>query len=422
MHAIFSDIITIGDELMIGQVLNTNSSFIASELTKIGVTIQRIISIPDREQDIILTLNSCLASSDIIIITGGLGPTSDDITKGTLAAYFGGNLKIHEESYKQLEFFFKTRRAKISERNMKQAELPDNCIVLPNKNGTAPGMLFYQNNKPVFSLPGVPFEMKALIMEEVLPVIRKDFELPFKSNITVLTTGLAESTTADMIGEWENKLPPDITIAYLPAPALLRLRISITGNNNYQIKNKLNDHVSELVKILGKNHVFGFDEDTLQEVAGKKLLTNNLTLSTAESCTGGNIAQLITSIPGSSDYFMGGIIAYSNSAKIEQLGVKASDIELYGAVSKSVVEQMAVGVRKVFNTSFGIATSGIAGPGGGSEEKPVGTTWIALASPNKVTSAKYLFGDNRERNIIRASLTALNLLRIAIDDFAKNSK
>jgi nicotinamide-nucleotide amidase len=422
MHAIFSDIITIGDELMIGQVLNTNSSFIASELTKIGVTIQRIISIPDREQDIILTLNSCLASSDIIIITGGLGPTSDDITKGTLAAYFGGNLKIHEESYKQLEFFFKTRGAKISERNMKQAELPDNCIVLPNKNGTAPGMLFYQNNKPVFSLPGVPFEMKALIMEEVLPVIRKDFELPFKSNITVLTTGLAESTTADMIGEWENKLPPDITIAYLPAPALLRLRISITGNNNYQIKNKLNDHVSELVKILGKNHVFGFDEDTLQEVAGKKLLTNNLTLSTAESCTGGNIAQLITSIPGSSDYFMGGIIAYSNSAKIEQLGVKASDIELYGAVSKSVVEQMAVGVRKVFNTSFGIATSGIAGPGGGSEEKPVGTTWIALASPNKVTSAKYLFGDNRERNIIRASLTALNLLRIAIDDFAKNSK
>jgi nicotinamide-nucleotide amidase len=422
MHAIFSDIITIGDELMIGQVLNTNSSFIASELTKIGVTIQRIISIPDREQDIILTLNSCLASSDIIIITGGLGPTSDDITKGTLAAYFGGNLKIHEESYKQLEFFFKTRRAKISERNMKQAELPDNCIVLPNKNGTAPGMLFYQNNKPVFSLPGVPFEMKALIMEEVLPVIRKDFELPFKSNITVLTTGLAESTTADMIGEWENKLPPDITIAYLPAPALLRLRISITGNNNYQIKNKLNDHVSELVKILGKNHVFGFDEDTLQEVAGKKLLTNNLTLSTAESCTGGNIAQLITSIPGSSDYFMGGIIAYSNNAKIEQLGVKASDIELYGAVSKSVVEQMAVGVRKVFNTSFGIATSGIAGPGGGSEEKPVGTTWIALASPNKVTSAKYLFGDNRERNIIRASLTALNLLRIAIDDFAKNSK
>jgi nicotinamide-nucleotide amidase len=407
---------------MIGQVLNTNSSFIASELTKIGVTIQRIISIPDREQDIILTLNSCLASSDIIIITGGLGPTSDDITKGTLAAYFGGNLKIHEESYKQLEFFFKTRRAKISERNMKQAELPDNCIVLPNKNGTAPGMLFYQNNKPVFSLPGVPFEMKALIMEEVLPVIRKDFELPFKSNITVLTTGLAESTTADMIGEWENKLPPDITIAYLPAPALLRLRISITGNNNYQIKNKLNDHVSELVKILGKNHVFGFDEDTLQEVAGKKLLTNNLTLSTAESCTGGNIAQLITSIPGSSDYFMGGIIAYSNNAKIEQLGVKASDIELYGAVSKSVVEQMAVGVRKVFNTSFGIATSGIAGPGGGSEEKPVGTTWIALASPNKVTSAKYLFGDNRERNIIRASLTALNLLRIAIDDFAKNSK
>jgi nicotinamide-nucleotide amidase len=283
-------------------------------------------------------------------------------------------------------------------------------------------MLFTKDYKLIFSLPGVPFEMKALMLDEVLPVIVKKLKLPVILHRTILTTGLSESTTADLLEEWEDSLTPEYTFAYLPSPGILRLRVSITGEKESPLNEYLNNRVNELVKILGEKHVYGFDEDTLQDIIGQQLATNHLTLSLAESCTGGYIAKLITSVPGASRYFQGSVVAYSNEIKSQSLRVNPNDIASEGAVSETVVEQMVKGAQLLFNSSFCIATSGIAGPGGGTIEKPVGTTWIAVATPEKIISQKFLFGDNRERNIVRASVTALNLLRIAIVEFNKNSQ
>jgi nicotinamide-nucleotide amidase len=414
MTLVYAEIITIGDELLIGQVVDTNSAFIASELNRVGISVRKLLSIPDKANDIIDTLDETIQRSNIVIITGGLGPTSDDITKLTLTNYFNGRLIEDATVLRDIEAFFRMRGMLISERNRKQAEIPDVCKPLRNKNGTAPGMLFNKDGKLIFSLPGVPFEMKALLLDEVIPFIQKHFILPVKIHSTILTVGLSESYTADHIKDWEESLGPEYGLAYLPSPGVLRLRLSISGDNTDQLNRQLIDKMNELSVLLGANHVFGFDDETLQQVIGNLLKVTHSSLSLAESCTGGYIAHLVTSVPGASEYFKGSVTAYANEAKTGILKVPPDIIENDGAVSEAAVIKMAAGTKELFNTDYSIATSGIAGPGGGSEAKPVGTTWIAIATPVGVTAQKFLFGDHRERNITRASLTALNMLRLQI--------
>jgi nicotinamide-nucleotide amidase len=414
MAYVSADILTIGDELLIGQVVDSNSAFIASEFTQIGITVRRILSVPDKVADIISTLDESIKNTDITVLTGGLGPTDDDITKETLNRYFGGTLVLHTPALQNIESISKSRGFKMTVRNQRQAFVPDNCQVLRNSNGTAPGMLFRKNGKMIISLPGVPFEMMAILRQEVIPVIRSSYDLPVKLQKSVLTTGLSESATADLLNEWENSLPEGYGLAYLPSIGILRIRLSISADNNDKLKYQFKEKVDQLVNLIGKDHVFGFDNDTLAQVVGDRLRELHNTLSVAESCTGGYIAHLITSVPGSSAYFTGSVTTYADNAKIRLLDVSGEDIMDEGAVSKKVVEKMAVGSRLLFGTDFAIATSGIAGPAGGTETKPVGTVWIAVASPVRVISQRFLFGDNRERNIIRASLTSLNMLRILL--------
>jgi nicotinamide-nucleotide amidase len=419
MQKVFADIITIGDELLMGQVVDTNATYIADELTRAGISVRRTISVSDQSGDITNALDDSIQHSEISILTGGLGPTSDDITKETLARYFGGVLVVNEPTLRDIEQFFLSRNAKITDRNRKQAEIPNVCQVLRNKNGTAPGMLFKKNDRIIISLPGVPFEMKALMQDEVIPVLRSHFILPQILYTSVLTTGLSESYTADLLKEWENALPQDYRFAYLPSIGILKLRLSVSGDNEEQLKLQLRSRIEQLVKILGKKHVFGYDNETLQQVVGNKLKKRQKSLSIAESCTGGYISHLITSVHGSSAYFKGSVTSYANEIKMKLLKVTDFELAEYGAVSRNVVEQMASGARQLFATDYSVATSGIAGPDGGTDDKPVGTTWIAVASPDGIVSGQFLFGDNRERNIIRASVTALNMLRISMDTNSK---
>ncbi|MBN2523677.1 MAG: competence/damage-inducible protein A [Bacteroidales bacterium] len=407
----YADIITIGDEILIGQVVDTNSVFIASELNSSGIRVRMIRSIADAVDDISKTLDDSIQNSDIVILTGGLGPTNDDITKNALAAYFGSRLVIHEESLRHIRSFLSSRGVKVTERNTRQAQVPENCKVLINKHGSAPGMVFRKGKKMIISLPGVPYEMRALVTEEVIPVLHKEFSLPCRLHRTVLTTAVAESMMADTLEDWEKTLTENIALAYLPSPGLLRLRLSVTGSDKKRTENLLEKKLAELINLVGEKNIFGFDDDTLASVVGRLLLEKRATLSVAESCTGGNIAHMITGVPGSSAYFKGSVTAYSNEIKTNVLGVQEHDIQTCGAVSREVVEQMAKGIRAKFETDYAISTSGIAGPEGGTKEKPLGTTWIAIATPKQVISKKFLLGDHRGRNITKASLYALNMLR-----------
>jgi competence/damage-inducible protein CinA-like protein len=407
------EIISIGDELLIGQVVNTNASWMAEELNKIGARVNRIVAISDNGDAIHDALNEAGERAEIILLTGGLGPTKDDITKQVLADYFGCKLIFHEPSFEQVKRIFKARNFEITPLNRKQAEVPDICTPLLNKNGTAPGMWFEKNNKVFVSMPGVPFEMKALMKEQVIPALQKKFSFGFIYHKTIMTHGVGESKLAEMIQHVEDELPDHIKLAYLPQPGIVRLRLTAYGDN----KQKLEEEVKKyclLIKNTILDLVFGFDDIGMEEVVGNLLREKNKTVSTAESCTGGYIAHLITSIAGSSDYFKGSIVSYSNEVKIKELGVSRSDLDQYGAVSRQVVEQMAIVVREKMKTEYSLATSGIAGPTGGTEEKPVGTVWIALASKKGVRSVLHHFGEHRGRNIRRAALAALNMLRLEL--------
>ncbi len=416
-----ADIITIGDEILIGQIIDSNSTFLAAQLTQLGFFVRRTVSIGDDADSIITALNDSVQNSDLIVLTGGLGPTNDDITKDTLTRFFHGNYILHEASLNIISQFFAIRGREMTERNRRQAEVPDTCEPLLNRIGTAPGMLFRKENKIIVSLPGVPFEMKALFENEVKPRILQHYTLLVHLQKTILTIGLSESDIADRLDQFENELDKELKLAYLPSPGLLRLRLSISGDNKDHLNKKLNEKSNKIVAMLGGQNVFGYDDDSLPKVIGEILRKYSYQLSVAESCTGGSIAHLITSAPGASVYFRGGIVAYSNEIKQSMLRVDQNTLEKFGAVSCEVVEQMALGARKFMNTDFSLATSGIAGPNGGSSEKPVGTTWIAVAAPDKVISRRFLFGDNRERNIIRTSLTALNMLRNVTLKYIKNS-
>lgn len=406
-----AEIITIGDEILIGQVIDTNSAFIAAQLEKVGIALKQISSVSDQKQHIINALDEASSRVDIIIMTGGLGPTKDDITKDVLCDYFDCALIVNEAAYKNVERLFAALNLPMININEKQAEVPEACTVLQNPNGTAPGMWFEREGKIYVSLPGVPYEMKYLLENEVIPRLRKLFSLPAIVHRTVLTVGIGESFLADKIEKWADALTDKgIKLAYLPAPGRVRLRMSVYGKEKKLADDLLDAEVEALSKIIPEN-IYGFDEASLEKIIGELLTKKGQTIATAESCTGGNLAKMITSIPGSSTYFKGAIIAYSNEVKMNFLAVSEENLSKYGAVSQEVVEQMAIGVRDKLGTDYALATSGIAGPDGGSEEKPVGTIWIAAASKEKVISKKLSLGKNRERNVIRTSIALLDLLR-----------
>lgn len=405
-----AEIITIGDELLIGQVIDTNSAWIAAQLNMAGIRVHQITSISDNEQHILKTLGEASQRAKLVLITGGLGPTKDDITKQTLCKYFGTSLIFHQDSYNHIERLFAARGIVEKGLNRQQAMVPENCEVIPNVNGTAPCMWFEKDGCIYVSMPGVPFEMKAIMEGEILPRLHR-----IKNQViihrTILTQGIGESYLAKLIESWEDSLPEIVKLAYLPQPGMVRLRLSAIGQNRDELQQAIEKAENELMPLAG-NYVFGFDEETLESVVGQMLLNKGMTLSTAESCTGGSIAQLITSIPGSSKYFKGSVVSYSNEVKKGMLGVNHSTLNNWGAVSEQTVTEMAAGALKVFKTDYSIAVSGIAGPDGGTAEKPVGTTWIAIGTPQGIVSRKFQLGEHRGRNIRRASLAALDMLRL----------
>ena len=406
-----AEIITIGDELLIGQVVDTNSAFIATKLNEAGIYVHQITSVSDNKEHIIEALGNAAQKADIILITGGLGPTNDDITKLTLCEYFKVGLRFDEEAYKDVEHMFKVRGREVTEVNRKQAELPENCVALRNKNGTAPGMWFDVNGKIYISMPGVPYEMKALMEDEVIPKLQNQFTLPVIVHRNVLTIGIGESFLAEKIAAWEASLANDkIKLAYLPSIGMVRLRLSTIGEDRNLLEKNVQRKINELQSLVGE-FIFGYETDTLQEIVGKVLKERKQTIATAESCTGGYISHLITSIAGSSDYYVGSVITYSYGIKTLELNINADLLNTKGAVSQEVVEQMASEVRRKFKTDYSIAVSGIAGPSGGTPEKPVGTVWIAIATPQRVFSKRFQFANNRLRNIQMTANAALNLLR-----------
>ena len=381
-----AEIITIGDEILIGQIVDTNSAWMAQQLNNIGIDVKQVTSVSDNEQHIINALNEAQARADIIFITGGLGPTKDDITKNTLCKYFKTKLMFDKKAYAAVEHQFKISGKEVTPTNRKQAELPENCTPVYNKNGTASGMWFEEDEKNFISMPGVPFEMKAMMENDILPLLKEKFKMPFIYHKTVLTQGAGESFLADMIEHWEEKLPQHIRLAYLPAAGAVRLRLTAKGDSE-KIKAETEEQVHKLEHIISK-YIYGYDDETLEDIVGNLLREKKQTLATAESCTGGYIAHLITTVPGSSDYYIGSIISYADRIKENFLNVEAALFEKHGAVSEPVVLAMAKNVKEKFNTDYSIAVSGIAGPGGGTADKPVGTVCIAIATPQKVFAKK----------------------------------
>jgi len=409
------EIINIGDELLIGQVINTNAAWMAEKLNLDGFTVRQFTVVRDDRDHIMKALSDAETRASIVLISGGIGPTGDDITKSTLCEFFRTKLIFNEEAYQDIAKLFTQRGLPVTHLNRKQAELPENCIAVPNKLGTARGMWFEKQaddgREVIFiSMPGVPFEMKAMMTEEIIPRLKKKYRTQPIYHKTVLTQGIGESFLASRISSWEAALPGSIKLAYLPQPGIVRLRLTGTGTDEDALHRLIDEEVLKLNRLI-PDYIYGYDEDTLEEIVGKLLMKKESTLGTAESCTGGYIAHLITSIPGSSNYFKGSVVAYANELKRKLLGVSDESLTKYGAVSEQVVKEMAVGVQKNFNVDYVVAVTGIAGPDGGTVEKPVGSTWIAIATPEQIFTNYFLFGDNRERNIRRTALQALNMLR-----------
>lgn len=405
-----AEIITIGDELLIGQIVNTNASFIAAELNLAGIRVKRITTIADAKEEILAALQAVSETTELVLITGGLGPTNDDITKKTLCEFFDSHLVLNQKSLEDIIRLFPSVKTELSEKNRQQAELPHNCRPLRNPVGTAPGMWFQKNNRNYISMPGVPFEMKKMLTDEILPQLNQSGWLKPFIHKTILTMGIGESALAERIKDWEDSLPAHIKLAYLPEPGIVKLRLSSYATDVEDPLQAVEKEISKLLLLIPEL-VFGYDKDNIQTVVGNALQRLHKTLATAESCTGGSIAQLVTSVPGSSAYFKGSVVAYANEVKTELLGVDQNLIATYGAVSQEVVTAMAIGAREKLHVDYAIATSGVAGPDGGTPEKPVGTIWIAVTTPEKVLTQKFQLGADRERNIRRATLFALNMLR-----------
>ncbi len=408
-----ADLITIGDEILIGQIVDTNSAWMAQKLNDEGINIRQITSISDQPDHIMATLCESGSKAAIVLVTGGLGPTKDDRTKSALCTFFGTHLTENKDVLEHIIQLLTPRGVVINNLNREQALVPATATVLTNKQGTAPGLWFDHEGTVFVFMPGVPFEMKYLMEFEVLPRIQQIFNTLTITHRTVLIQGLPESMLAERIEDWEDNLPESIRLAYLPSPQSMKLRLSARGKDKVYLTKLIEQEIEKLSKII-PDYIYGYEEESLAGNLGKMLIIRNMTVSVAESCTGGNISHFFTSNPGSSAYFKGGIVAYSNEIKSKILGIDPEIIAKRGAVSKEVVEAMAVSANQLFNTDFAIATSGIAGPDGGTPEKPVGTVWIAVAGAGMVVSKVYNFGDNRERTIIRSSQTGLNMLRLLL--------
>ena len=402
-------IITIGDEILIGQILDTNSRYISRALNAHGIMVAERTSIGDDRTQIVETLNRALSQSEVVIITGGLGPTKDDITKHTLCDYFGSTLRYDEVEAEHIRTLLAVRNIAFNDLNRGQAMVPECCTVLHNAHGTAPGMWFEQNGRVVVSLPGVPFEMQHLIDEEVMPRLKARFELREIVHRTMITFGIAESILAERIAKWEEALPDYIRLAYLPAPNVVRLRLSAYEVEGKEVRHEIDNLFEELRSIIPDN-IAGFEEASVEELVHNILINKGLTLATAESCTGGAIASKFTAQAGASAYFLCGVVSYSNESKNKVLGVEMSDITQFGAVSEQVALAMASGARAISGADFAISTTGIAGPTGGSEEKPVGTVWIGVATPNRCFAVLKNCGTDRSQIISRATAYAIAML------------
>jgi nicotinamide-nucleotide amidase len=411
MKNVNTSIITIGDELLIGQVTDTNSAWIAQQLNKIGVAVKRRVAVGDSSDDIVKILDEESKYSDVILMTGGLGPTSDDITKNVLCDYFGGKMIVNDGALKNVKYLFEqVFKRPISDVNLKQAEVPDVCEVIQNKRGSAPGMIFNKGKVICISMPGVPYEMKGIMEESVIPLLKEKFDLPVIVHRTILTAGIGESALAEIIKNFEDALPTEIKLAYLPTYGMVRLRLSTSGFNKKAVEKNINKYFDEL-KLLTKDYLVTDVDDSMQVVVGKLLKEKNKTISTAESCTGGYVAHLITSVAGSSEYYEGSIVSYSYNVKESLLGVHENTLNVNGAVSEQTVVEMLNGLLGKLNTDYGIAISGIMGPDGGTEDKPVGTVWMAVGNKQNHLTQKINLRFNRERNIEVTGMMALNFLR-----------
>ncbi|PWT96311.1 MAG: competence/damage-inducible protein A [Bacteroidetes bacterium] len=410
MDKILATIITIGDELLIGQTIDTNSAWMAKELNEIGVWVLRRVAVGDNWDEIWKTLDEESQHAQIILITGGLGPTADDITKPLLCEYFGGKLVVDEGALQNVKNIFKRLNRPMIERNLKQAEVPDVCTVIPNRRGTAPGMWFEKNGKIYVSMPGVPHEMKGMMIDYILPKLPEYYKMPFILHRTLLTAGVGESFLAEMIQDLESSLPAYMKLAYLPNFGMVRLRLTVTGLDKQALENELEETFLKLQGLVKEYMVTNTDE-TLETIVGRLLHSKKMTMGTAESCTGGFVAHLITSVPGSSKYYKGSIISYSNEIKKEILNVQQDVLDTVGAVSEETVIQMVKGAVKTLNVDYAVATSGIMGPDGGTPEKPVGTVWIAAGNKDQVTAEKFSFRFDRSRNIDLTATYALNMIR-----------
>ncbi len=405
------EIITIGDEILIGQIVDTNSAWMATELNKSGFELAQITSVHDDANHIIESLDFALRRADVVLFTGGIGPTKDDITKQTLCKYFDTKLVFDESVIHNIEKLFSTRpNFVMNELTRLQAMVPENCTVIQNLVGTAPVTWFEKDGKVIVSMPGVPYEMKNVMSTEIIPRLQKHFKTPVLLHKTVQVYGYGESALALLIADWENELPEYISLAYLPNSGIVKLRLSGLMDDVLTLEFAMNQQIDKLTQILG-NAIVVYEDILIEKLIGNLLKSKNLMVATAESCTGGNIAHQFTLIPGSSEFFKGSVVAYSNEIKTNVLQVSTEDLENYGAVSQAVVEQMAIGIRKLLKADVSIATSGIAGPTGGTPEKPVGTVWISVSSEELTLSREFRFGSLREQNIIRSTQAALLMLK-----------
>jgi nicotinamide-nucleotide amidase len=411
-----AEILTIGDEILIGQITNTNSVWIAQQLNLAGIKVVHMASVGDEEEAIVKAFDDASERANFVFITGGLGPTKDDITKKIFAAYFNVELVIDKEVLKELDQYFTKRGRKLNDVNSRQAMLPRGCTVIKNTNGTAPGMWMKKNNTVFISMPGVPYEMKGMITDIILPKIKRENKLAHIYHKTVLTQGIGESAISEIVEPWEDALiKKNIKLAYLPQPGSVRLRLSSYGEDAAELRKNIDEEVEKLKPLIGK-YIFGYEAygeepPTLEHVVSELLRERGQTLALAESCTGGYISSLFTAIPGASEIFKGAIVPYTNLSKHTLLQVDESLFTTVGSVSREVVVQLAENVIKKFDSDYAISISGIAGPTGGTPEKPVGTVWVAVASKEKTIALKFQFGDNRQRNIIMTASAAINLLR-----------
>jgi nicotinamide-nucleotide amidase len=411
-----AEIIAIGDEILIGQTVDTNSTFTAKILNSVGIQVYQKKVIADGKTQIKDALDALHPKTRLVFLTGGLGPTKDDITKHTLLEYFGGTLVLNQTVLDNVKNLFASFGKEPKKSNESQAYVPSSCRVVLNDMGTAPGMHFQKDGVHFFSTPGVPYETKHLVKDKILPWLEKNVPVGTIFHKSLLTQGVPESYLADRLEEWENSLPATVKLAYLPSPGMVRLRLSGYTDHREKSKVLVQQQLPALRRLLGRD-VFGEDEDTLPQVLQALMLDAQCTLATSESCTGGNIARLLTEVAGSSGYYSGGFVNYSNASKQNLVGVKASTLQNFGAVSEETIKELAVGAREKLDSDYAVATSGVAGPSGGSPEKPVGTVWIAVASRHRIKAQVFRFGNNRLRNVQRASLMAMDILRREVQKF-----